>query len=115
MRTWAALILAPLAALAAQSIMYALVTPSCATQTRFGLHLAAAVALALAVGLALLAHGDWKRHDRQAGSFDNDGGDPHTARRFLAVVGTAVAALSGLVIVAMWFGTWILSPCSPWP
>ena len=114
MRSWPALLVAPAVALAAQSIMYAQVTPSCAAQARFGLHAAAAIALALTLFLAFLAWGEWRRF-HGGSTADDDGGDAGTARRFIAILGTAVASLSSLVIVAMWFGTWVLSPCSPWP
>ena len=114
MRSWLALIVAPSLMLGVQSVMYALVTPSCAAQARFGLHASGAIALAVTVLLAVLAWGEWKRLAEPA-SADHDAGDPRTARRFLAIMGTAVAALSSLVILAMWFGTWVLSPCSPWP
>lgn len=116
LRTWLALIVAPSTALGVQSVMYALVTPSCASQSRVGLHAAAAVGLAIAVVLALLAFSDWSLHHREPGaSPDEDAGDRRTARRFLAIVGTAIAALSALVILAMWFATWVLSPCHPFP
>ena len=38
MRIWLALLLAPSLALACQSIMYSLVTPSCSVQTRLWIH-----------------------------------------------------------------------------
>ena len=115
MRSWAAIVLAPSIALAVQSILYSMVTPSCASQSRFELHAVAAVGLLLAAGLAALACSDWKIHHAQSASVDNDEGDPRSARRFLAIVGTAVASLAALVILAMWFGIWVLSPCDPWP
>ena len=115
MRSWLALVLAPSIALAVQSILYALVTPSCATQSRMWLHGSAAVALFLAVALAAAAFSDWTMHHAQPGSADSDEGDPRSARRFLAIVATAVASLSSLVILAMWFGLWVLSPCDPLP
>jgi CBS-domain-containing membrane protein len=115
MRSWSALVLAPLSALAAQSIMYALVMPSCAHQLRWPLHLAPAVALVIAALLTALAFRDWKHHYHEPAPPDHDSSDPRTSRRFLAMVGTAVGSISCLVIAAMWFGAWVLSPCSPWP
>lgn len=112
MRTWFALIVAPSIALASQSIMYALVTPSCSVQTRVLVHVVGAASLIAAAVLALLARGDWLHHGaRMAGGPDTDSADPANARRFLAAVATAVAALSALVILMMWFGAWVLSPC----
>jgi hypothetical protein len=113
MRTWFALIFAPSIALAVQSVMYALVTPSCSTQTRVGIHGSAAVALLAAVALTALAWSDWRaRSVTLPQGPDCDHGDPTSSRRFLAVVATAVAAISCLVILAMWVGAWVLSPCS---
>ena len=116
LRTWLALIVAPSTALGVQSVRYALVTPSCASQSRLGLHVVAAVGLAVAVVLAVLAFSDWSLHQREPGaSVDQDHGDRRTGRRFLAVVGAGIAALSALVILVMWFNTWVLSPCHPYP
>lgn len=102
------LLLAPSVALAAQSVLYALVTPSCATQARLQMHLVAAVALAVAAVLAVLAFSDSSLRRGEPASPDDDRLPP---RRFLADAGTAVAALSCLVILGMWFALWVLSPC----
>jgi len=111
-RTWFALIIAPTLALASQSAMYALVTPSCSVQTPVFVHLVGLGALIAAAVLALLARGDWVRFGaRAAGGPDSDSAEPASARRFLAAVATAVAALSALVILMMWFAAWVLSPC----
>jgi Zn-dependent protease len=115
MRTWLALILAPSIALGVQSILFALVTPSCATQTRVWLHASAAVALLVVLVLAVLAFSESSLRRPEPGSVDSDAGEPASARRFLAIVATAVAAISALVVVAMWFGLFVLSPCDPWP
>jgi hypothetical protein len=111
-RTWLALIIAPSLALASQTIMYALVTPSCSLQSRVLVHLVGAAALTVAAVLALLARGDWVHYAAgMAGGPDTDTGDPANARCFLAAVATAVASLSALVILMMWFAAWVLSPC----
>jgi hypothetical protein len=108
MKIWLALLASPSLALAAQSVMFALVTPSCSTQTRVGIHAVAAVSLLLSVVFTLLA--------RDAGApvrfaADSDTSDPPMTRHFLAVVATAVGAISSLVILAMWIVAWVLSPC----
>jgi heme A synthase len=116
MKSWFALVFGPSTALGVQSVMYSMVTPSCASQSRLGIHLAAAVALLVVAVLAVLAFSDWSTYRAEPGaSPDDDDGDPRSTRRFLAIVATAVAALSCLVIVGMWFGLWVLSPCDPWP
>jgi hypothetical protein len=112
MRIFLALILAPSLALAAQSGMYSLVTPSCTVQTRLGVHAVALACLALAALFTLLARGEWVRLAAVAADGpDNDGAQPDNVRRFLAAVATAVGALSSLVILTMWFAGWVLSPC----
>lgn len=113
MRIFLALIIAPSLALAAQTGMYSLVTPSCTVQTRLGVHLVALACLVLAGVFTLLARGEWSRLGlaRPPGP-DSDFAEPAAVRRFLAAVATAVGALSCLVIVAMWFAGWVLSPCS---
>lgn len=114
MRIWLALIVAPGIALAAQAVMYALVTPSCSLQTRVLIHAVAAGALLASLALALLARGEWKRKAMTAADGpDSNHGDPGSTRRFLAAAATAVAGLSALVIATMWFGAWVLSPCLP--
>lgn len=113
MRTWLALILTPSLALGLQSLMYALVTPLCATQTRVWLHASAAGALVVAVLLTVLAAADWMAASAtlEAGP-DSIHGDPKSTRRFLSAAATGVAAISCLVIVCMWAAAWVLSPCS---
>ena len=116
LRTWLALIVAPSTALGVQTLLDSLVTPACATQSRLGLHASAALGLAVAAVLAVLAFSDWSLHRAEPGaSPDDDGARRRTTRRFLAIVGAGVAALSALVILALWLGAWILSPCDPWP
>jgi hypothetical protein len=111
MRIWLALLAAPSLALACQSIMYALVTPSCSVQTRLLIHLAALVSLALALLFTLLARGQWRVRKHAPAGPDSDAADPPTNRRFLAIAATAVGGLSALVILTMWIAAWVLSPC----
>jgi hypothetical protein len=108
MRIWLALLAAPSLALAAQSAMYALVTPSCSTQTRIAIHAVAAVSLLLCVVFALAA--------RSAGApvrfaADDDTAEPPITRHFLAIVAAAVGAISALAVSCMWIAVWVLSPC----
>jgi hypothetical protein len=113
MKTWLGLVAAPTVALATQSTLYSLVTPSCGAQTRLQLHLAAAVALAVVLVMAVLAFGESSLHRREPASQDSDAPQQPVRRRFLADMATAVASLSALVILAMWFTLWVLSPCEP--
>lgn len=112
MRIWLALLAAPGLVLASQSVMYALVTPLCSLQTGVLIHVVALGSLALALLFTLLARGEWLRGARAAPHGpDSDGSDRATSRRFLAAAGTAVGALSCLVIFTMWIAAWVLSPC----
>jgi hypothetical protein len=113
MKSWLALIVAPSIALAVQSVLYALVTPSCGAQTRLQLHLAAAVALVVVVVMAVLAFGESSLRRGEPASHDSDEAKEPAPRRFLANLASAVAALSALVILAMWFMMWVLTPCEP--
>lgn len=113
MRIWLALLVAPSLALAAQGIMYSLVTPSCTLQTRILVHAVGVVSLALAVLFTAMARAEWSsRSLAQPLGPDSDSADPGNVRRFLAAVATAVGALSALVILAMWLAGWVLSPCA---
>ena len=111
MRAWTALILAPLVALACQGAMFALVTPSCSVQTRVGIHLVALACLLATLWMAHLGHRDWHRRSGVSATPDGDGHGPVETRRFLAAAGTAVAALSSLLVLMMWVAAWVLSPC----
>lgn len=112
-KSWIAIVVAPTIALATQSTLYSMVTPSCSTQTRLQLHLAAAVALAIVVVLAIVAFGESSLYRREPSTPDSDEARHPVPRRFLADVATAVAGLAALVILAMWFTLWVLSPCIP--
>jgi hypothetical protein len=112
MPTFLGLLLAPALALGTQSLMFALVTPSCSVQTRLGIHVVALVAFMATALLALLARRDWRVHARHAG-VDAATQGPSETRRFLAASATAVASLSALLVLVMWFAAWMLSPC--WP
>ena len=106
-----ALVIAPALALAVQSVMYSMVTPACGAQLRLHIHLVAAVALAVVVVLGVLAYAESSVHRGEPASHDSDETRDAGPRRFLGTVASAVAAISALVIVAMWFGVWVLSPC----
>lgn len=113
MRIFLAMIATPTLALGLQSLLYSLVTPSCAHQSRMWIHGSAALALLAGAVLTAAAFGEWAaRAASLSGTPDSDAPDPKSARRFLAVVATAVAALSTLVMLMIWVATWVLSPCS---
>ena len=106
MRTWPGLIAAPLLALADQQVAYTLVAWSCAEQNRVALHATHFVFLVLTL-LTLLPE---VRLLRPVAHTVHTGGS-HDRQVMLSLTALFVAALSALVIVAMWATNWILSPC----
>ena len=104
---WLALLLAPMLALTALSINYALVTPACEQQANVvWLHVVFAASLLLSVLFTVLAGRNWQRskaHQTESRTRDR--------KRFVALVAVLVGALSSLVLVAQWLPLWLLSPC----
>jgi hypothetical protein len=122
MLSWPALLLAPLVALGDLSLIYSLVTPSCARQDRAALHAVAIVSLLAVLAMTAMAWRAWHRDasrsmnavDAAAGGravtrSDSDGEQhrPH----FIALVSVIVGALSALVCAVLWLPIWVLSPC----
>jgi hypothetical protein len=101
-----ALLVAPILALFDQGVALSMTGWACRGQHGLALHVVH-VAFALATAAAtLLAWRRWR--ETRAGEAASDA----TARaRFLAGMATAIAALSFMVILAMWFPTWVLSSC----
>jgi hypothetical protein len=106
-RSWPALLVAPLVALGQQSSMYALVPPACEGAGVALLHAIAGAAVAACAAMTAMA---W-RSRKEAG---RAGADERTSarRRTLAVVATMVGVFSTLVCAAMWAPVWLVSPCA---
>lgn len=107
MRTWFGLIVAPLLALADQSVSYATVAWSCAHQHSLALHLIHGTFLVAVVVGTFIAWSGWRGTSPVSWA-----GEGVAARHFLAGVAVASGALSALVIVAMWLPVWVVAPCS---
>jgi hypothetical protein len=107
-RWWPGLILAPIFALADQTVAYSLLEWSCAVQKPAVPHIAHAVFLMLTLVTLFMAWGHWQ--DRPAGKRE-DAPDAATRKSTFGIMATLVAALSGLVIVAMWYPHLVLAPC----
>ena len=104
MRIWLALLVAPALALLDQSISYAAAGWTCARQAGLVAHGVHALFLAGTIVAAILA---WRlRLETRAATNERD-----VNRHFLAGVGIASALLAAVVIAAMWFPNWLLSPC----
>lgn len=110
MNIWLALLASPSLALAAQTTMFALVTPSCSVQTRIVIHLVALGTLSASLLFTAMAWAQARRLHAGEGD-DSDAPDRATSRRFLATTAAAVGLISSLVILAMWMAAWVLSPC----
>jgi len=113
---WPALLLAPLLALGDVSLVYALVSPSCARQDSTALHSVAAVSLVLALAMTAMAWRHWRAAAPTSGGVTaatySDGSVAEARRSFVALVATLAGALSSLVIVAVWLPVWVLPACS---
>jgi hypothetical protein len=105
MRTWFALLAAPILALSDQGISYAAAGWTCAHQGTWVPH---AVHGAFFVACTMAAVGAFQlwRATRPAAA-----DEPMARRHFLAGVATASATVSSLAILAMWLPNWMLSPC----
>jgi heme/copper-type cytochrome/quinol oxidase subunit 2 len=115
MRTWLALLLAPLLVLGQQSAMYSLTTPSCRQQTTFALHAIAASTLVAVIVFTVLAWSAWRDAalpgDPAVGAAEREDTRALRRRRFVAAMATAVGALSALLALTMWMPAWVLPPC----
>jgi hypothetical protein len=108
MRTWPGIVLAPILALADQSIAYALVPWGCSYQHFAALQVVHAVFLVAALATLIPAWPGAMRRTVPAAALP---GDTHDRHHFLSVVSLMVGALSALIIVALWIPQWVLSPC----
>jgi hypothetical protein len=104
--SWPGLILAPLFALADQSVTYAMVQWSCETQRHTPAHFVHLAFLVLTLASAWMAWTQW-----HGGASREDSGDRATVGSFVAGMATLVALLSAAVIAALWIPQWLLSPC----
>ena len=104
---WLPVLLGPMLVLVVQEVMYLFVDWSCYERVAWPIHLSAGAAVAITLGLALLAH-------RTRASVGEARADEHRAARrtrFMGAVGILSALLSLFTIVAMWIPVLVLSPC----
>jgi hypothetical protein len=110
MRSWPALLLAPLTALAQQAICLSLTEHACEQQTTVALHAVCAVGFLAILAMTAMAAVDWRA---SAGIRSARASD--TARalrpRFIAAAASLVGALSALASLSMWMPVWVLGPC----
>ena len=108
MKLWFPIIVPPLAALAQQSVNYALVAVECAQQQRLPVHLVAGAALLVALGGVVVA---WRHWSEVGVAAPQDSGDQISRTRFLAIVGISVSGLMALAIAAQWLTAAFIEPC----
>lgn len=109
---WSGLLIAPLAALAVLSVGHALVTPSCAWDTRLWLHAAFSLFTFVAAAATWGSVRAWRRAaGRRPGEHGGDGSQ-QARDRFIALLGTACGAYFTVVILAQWAAVAVLSPCA---
>src|ERR1700712_4056124 len=110
MRSWPALLLAPLTALAQQAICLSLTEHACQQQTTIALHAVCGGCILAILAMTALAAVDWRATAGVRSARASD-----TARalrpRFIAASGLLVGALSALVSLSMWMPVWVLGPC----
>lgn len=115
MRSWPALLLAPMIALAQQSICLSLVKHACHQQTTAALHAVSAGSLVLILAATLLALSEWRsthqRTDHPPGEAQRADTAPKRLAHFIAATGMLVGTLSALVALFMWLPIWVLGPC----
>ena len=109
MPNWPALLVAPALALTNLSITYALVTPSCSRQNMAAPHLVSALMLLVCAWFTWLAWRNWTNRAWSRAEGEDAAGQ---RRPFIALVAFMTGALSCLVVLALWFPQWILSPCA---
>lgn len=101
-----ALLLAPILALLDQGVALSITAWACRGQHGLALHVvhgAFALAVAAAIWLA------WQRWRETANG--GAASEQNARRHSFAGMAVAISALSLLVILAMWFPTWVLSSC----
>jgi Kef-type K+ transport system membrane component KefB len=107
---WLLVVLPAFFCAAAMQINYVLVRQACSAQGNLMLYVVTIVALALTLGVALLAYATW----RHAGAeWPGEGADVATRTRFIAVVGMLGSVIFFLVTLAQGFAMVYYDPCQP--
>jgi hypothetical protein len=116
MRTWPALLLAPLLALAQQSICLSLTKHACQQQTTLALNVVSGAVLLAILALMGLAASDWRstRERTAPPAVSAQLEDTRSGRwpHFLAVAATLMGGFCALVSLLMWMPVWVLVPCA---
>ncbi len=106
MRIWFALLAVPTLALVDQSVAYVTALWACTHQNTLAPHVVHVAFLLAAVIGAIMAWQCWRESSPMKRQ-----NETLARRHFLAGLATGSAALSVLVIVAMWAVSWVLRSC----
>ena len=105
---WTGVVGAPLVFLAHLQIAYMLVPVDCRLETRLFAHSAAVVAIVLAAAAGLLGVRTWRNRGEQ---WPDTSASIVSRDRFLGAVGTMLAALILVALVAQWIPVFFIGPC----
>jgi|SRR5581483_3418670 len=108
MRYWPAILIPPIAFLTLLSGNYALVPWACATEARAPLHVASAVALAVALFGHVVAWREWRDLGMER---PDDKAERLSWLRLLAVIGIMQSGLFTLAVAALWITQFVIQPC----
>jgi hypothetical protein len=106
MRIWIALIVAPTLALTDLTVAFATVTPSCAHQLPFVIHVVHGIFFVATLMCALAAWSTWRAPVNETTNIETP-----AQVHFLAGIATAAAALSAIAILAMWMPVPLIATC----
>ena len=102
------LLLGPVIALANQQAIYSVDMWACGHGAHAVMHVVPAICLAVSLGCAVLAYGDWNTAGR---GVEDETGGAITTTRFVAMLGISASLLSSLVIAAQWAAIFVFDPC----
>ena len=103
-----ALLLAPFIFLARLETAYVLVPWACNHGGEIWIHVVSWVAIAVALVGAVVG---WRLAHAEDGDDDRAGHPPMSRVRFVGIMGSAIAALTVLLLVAQWVPALYLTPC----
>jgi hypothetical protein len=101
-------LLGPVVALVAQSVIYGATSWTCGRDIGATMHIIPALALIMSVGAGVGSYLNWRAIGK---GVEDELGAVATRTRFLALIGIAVSAFSSLVILAMWASIFTFAPC----
>jgi hypothetical protein len=101
-------VLGPLAALANQQVIYIVNMWACGHRERVVMHVVPILFLVVVAATGVAAHRNWRALGR---GFEDELGSIEARSRFIAWLGIAISAFSGIVILAQWLAIFVFDPC----